>query len=438
MLVRSKGADRFKDFRGMTLEDAIAALEALGYTVDRTLGIIEAESDPEGETAAVPAGSVITVKRNGAWSEDRDHRGAVTITVSKGMSAKATRALLFQDCVNNTVEEATAKLVSAGYTVDTATDKQAIEDIAADHVVCVGLVQMVKGDDGVEVEQIVTGDDAPLDLKRIRLVVSSGPDSSGGLDSDLPLVPDADEEKSTEPDYDSWNLLTGTAQSARFTNYSVGSNDGHSHYGHTECWGNSLDETSGDLAIGYKGQGSFLVDFRQVDTDPTGYPNALGTITNRGSNAYGTVTAAYPEGSFFMEQGLSSFYPTRCPSCYSNWAYFDKNSRWVYGTKAVGAGSTDPAAAGNIDWQEHYHRQYYGGHYCYDWANGNPKYNSIGSYTYNTGAHLEMVQDLSGDGFDAYYIKIKRQALSYIDKVTVKYKHEIGRASCRERVCLSV
>ena len=84
-------------YRGMALEDAIAALEALGYTVDRTLGIIEAESDPEGETAAVPAGSVITVKRNGAWSEDRDHRGAVTITVSKGMSAKATRALLFQE-----------------------------------------------------------------------------------------------------------------------------------------------------------------------------------------------------------------------------------------------------------------------------------------------------------------------------------------------------
>ena len=32
-----------------------------------------------------------------------------------------------------------------------------------------------------------------------------------------------------------------------------------------------------------------------------------------------------------------------------------------------------------------------------------------------------MVQDISGEGFDAYYVKIKQQALSYLDKVTVKF-----------------
>mgnify|MGYP007025244274 CR=1 FL=1 len=32
-----------------------------------------------------------------------------------------------------------------------------------------------------------------------------------------------------------------------------------------------------------------------------------------------------------------------------------------------------------------------------------------------------MVQDISGEGFDAYYVKIKQQALSYLAKGTVKF-----------------
>lgn len=188
-----------------------------------------------------------------------------------------------------------------------------------------------------------------------------------------------------------------------------------------------MDETSGDLAIGYKSQGSFLVDFRQVDTTPQ---TNLGNITYHPNwhsgydpnPARAGVSSVAPETTFFMEQGNSNFYPTRCQGCYSNWSYYDKNSRWVYGSGFVDDG-TYRDVAGNIDDQYHYHSgsNYYGNHFCYDWANGNPRFNTVGSYTYNTGAHLEMVQDISGEGFDAYYVKIKQQALSYLDKVTVKF-----------------
>ena len=110
-----------------------------------------------------------------------------------------------------------------------------------------------------------------------------------------------------------------------------------------------------------------------------------------------------------MEQGSSNFYNVRCPYYYhfGRYAYYDKNSRWVYGT-----GFYDDATyrdrAGSIIDQRHVHNTYY--HrtdYCYEWANGSPRFNSVGSYTYNTGAHLEMVQKVIGEGFDAYYVKIK-------------------------------
>ena len=300
-------------------------------------------------------------------------------------------------------------------------------------------------------EDVLTGDDTPTDIRRARLVVSSGPDTSGSASGAQPgkltVTPSWSakdpassgyDEKLADGTYPSWYLmpqklgadyLTGDAQATRFTNYSAGSNDAHGQAGHSACWGSSLDETSGNLAIGYKSQGSFLVDFRQVDTTPN---ENLGNITykpaNRTStngspydnNARGGISAVAPEGTFFMEQGNSNFYNTRCPGCYSNWAYYDKNTRWIYGSGFVDGSLRDKA--GSIVDQVHNHSTYYHNYdYCYNWANGSPRYNSVGSYTYNTGAHLEMVQEITGDGFDAYYIKIKQQALSYLDKVTVEY-----------------
>ena len=373
----------------------------------------------------------------------------VKIYVSDGPTEQYQRAQLFDSCVNKEVDEVRALLTAAGYNVDEGVDMQPSESVTYNHVICVGLVRETEVN-GEKVEEIVTGDDVPLDIKRVRLTVSSGPETSG--DSSTPVsitrqklgpswsvldpasgVSDAKLINGTYPTWyptpkkiDNAKYLTGDAQTTRFTNYSTGSNDGH-HYGHSGCWGSSVDETSGDLAIGYKSQGSFLVDFRQVDTTPQ---TNLGNITYHPnwhsgydpSPARAGVSSVAPETTFFMEQGNSNFYPTRCQGCYSNWSYYDKNSRWVYGSGFVDDG-TYRDVAGNIDDQYHYHSgsNYYGNHFCYDWANGNPRFNTVGSYTYNTGAHLEMVQDISGEGFDAYYVKIKQQALSYLDKVTVKF-----------------
>ena len=108
---------------------------------------------------------------------------------------------------------------------------------------------------GEKVEEIVTGDDVPLDIKRVRLTVSSGPETSG--DSSTPVsitrqklgpswsvldpasgVSDAKLINGTYPTWyptprkiDNAKYLTGDAQTTRFTNYSTGSNDGHDELG---------------------------------------------------------------------------------------------------------------------------------------------------------------------------------------------------------------
>ena len=189
-------------------------------------------------------------------------------------------------------------------------------------------------------EEIITGDDAPLDITRVRLVVSSGPVDTGA-DGPTTVVkhattpswsvkdaatkkPSADgltatayDERLTTGAYAAMDLMKGSKQANRFSNWSNGSNDGHGHAGHSSCWGSTLDETSGDLAIGYKSQGSFLVDFRQVDTTPQ---ENLGNITYNPSgyigydnNARAGISSVAPEGTWFMEQGSSNFYNVRCP-----------------------------------------------------------------------------------------------------------------------------
>ena len=188
------------------------------------------------------------------------------------------------------------------------------------------------------------------------------------------LTATAYDERLTTGAYAAMDLMKGSKQANRFSNWSNGSNDGHGHAGHSSCWGSTLDETSGDLAIGYKSQGSFLVDFRQVDTTPQ---ENLGNITYNPSgyigydnNARAGISSVAPEGTWFMEQGSSNFYNVRCPYYYhfGRYAYYDKNSRWVYGT-----GFYDDATyrdrAGSIIDQRHVHNTYY--HrtdYCYEWA----------------------------------------------------------------------
>ncbi len=197
----------------------------------------------------------------------------------------------------------------------------------------------------------------------------------------------------------------GTRSDTRFTHWSDGSNDSH-HYGHSGCWGSTIDETSGSLAIGYKAQGSFLVDFRQVDTTPP----ALGAR----SSSTGTV---YPEFTSYMEQGFSNDWTYRCPGHYYNNWYHNGcgwHTSWgAYSTTRYAYGSLDDNTTGSI--------YYLGGGNNAIYSRGQARYNTVGSYTYNTGAHLQMVQNLSGDSFDAYYIKVKKQALQYLNKVTVNF-----------------
>ena len=121
------------------------------------------------------------------------------------------------------------------------------------------------------------------------------------------------------PDVTDGSLLKGDPEANRFTNYNSGSNDGH-HQGHSSCWGSSADEGSGDLAIGYKAQGSFLVDFRQVDTEP----NAAG-------RGLGNTTGNWPEGTSYMQQGNSGYFTNICTTC-NNWAYHDRTYHWMYGS----------------------------------------------------------------------------------------------------------
>ncbi len=375
------------------------------FTLDRDNDIVLERSNE------VAAGLVIRVERNGDYVDGLEG-GAIRIYVSDGPTDAYIRAQLFNACVNLTPDEARAKLEAAGYEVDDQVDRQAHASIDVDHVVCIGLVQVTEVN-GEKVEEVVTGDEVSTDIKRARLIVSSGPetagDGSGATSKKVQLTPSWSKKDPAAAGYDanladgtypSWYLmpskldgtkyLTGDAQSTRFTNYSTGSNDGH-HYGHSDCWGSSVDETSGDLAIGYKSQGSFLVDFRQVDTTPQ---TNLGNITYHPNwhsgydpnPARAAASSVAPETTFFMEQGNSNFYATRCPGCYSNWSYYDKNSRWVYGTGFYD-NATYRDKAGNIDDQYHYHSgsNYYGNHFCYDWAEGSPRFNSVGSYTYNTG-----------------------------------------------------
>ena len=196
-------------------------------------------------------------------------------------------------------------------------------------------------------------------------------------------------------------VIQGEKQNNRFTNWSNGSNDSH-HYGHSGCWGSSLDETSGSLAIGYKAQGSFLVDFRQVDTTP---------------GAIGQVTGVAPEATTYMEQGYSRDWTYRCPGHYYN-SWYHSGCGWhtawgAYSTTRYALASLNDNATGN--------NFYLGGGNNAIYSQGVPRYQMVGSYTYNTGAHLQMVQTITGDGFDAYYIKVKKQALSYLDKMTVNF-----------------
>ena len=53
-------------------------------------------------------------------------------------------------------------------------------------------------------------------------------------------------------------------------------------------------------------------------------------MLKRGLPLAQSASSVAPETTFFMEQGNSNFYPTRCQGCYSNWSYYDKNSRWVH------------------------------------------------------------------------------------------------------------
>ena len=61
---------------------------------------------------------------------------------------------------------------------------QPSESVTYNHVICVGLVRETEVN-GEKVEEIVTGDDVPMDIKRVRLTVSSGPETSG--DSSTPV-----------------------------------------------------------------------------------------------------------------------------------------------------------------------------------------------------------------------------------------------------------
>ena len=356
-----------------------AALEADGYTVvkhENATGDSDYAyeySDGEDGEAGVPEGEIIRIERTNP--EDGYESGAVKkiqITVSLGISPEQQRNQLFAGLQGKDPSAAWQELTDAGYEVEEAYRYEASETIAAGKVLCVDLVSEAGTDESGSATKAV-----------VALIVSTGNGTGGGTGGgddvvvDVPLY--------GEEDYDSWNILKGTAQTQRFTNYTSGSNDSH-HYGHNGCWGSSRDENEGTINIGYKGIGSFLTDFRQVDTTP---------------GAAGVVTTVQPEGTSYMEQGYSNLWNIACPGTggWPHWSTRNTSWRHIYG-------STTNDATGNL----------------YN-TSGNTHYESVGSVTYNTGANLKLTQSFNTGAFDAYYVKIRQQALKYINAVTVNYKN---------------
>ena len=192
-----------QDYRMMALDAAKLKLAAAGFGLeDEEVDIIHERNNE------IEAGLVIRVERKGEWDgpavpptsaepgEGEDAEGGdetvtepakfvpVKIYVSDGPTEQYQRAQLFASCENKEVEEVRALLTAAGYTVDEGVDMQASESVTYNHVICVGLVRETE-ENGEKIEEIVTGDDVPMDIKRVRLIVSSGPETSG--DSSTPV-----------------------------------------------------------------------------------------------------------------------------------------------------------------------------------------------------------------------------------------------------------
>ena len=55
------------------------------------------------------------------------------------------------------------------------------------------------------------------------------------------------------------------------------------------------------------------------------------------------------------------------------------------------------------------------------WEQNNRSMSYTGSKTYNSGMVLHMSQNVPNGYFDSYYIKIRRKAAAYVDKITVTY-----------------
>ncbi|MEE0706942.1 MAG: hypothetical protein UCH28_11265, partial [Adlercreutzia sp.] len=409
----------FTDCATKTLDEVLGLVRDAGYTVDYTPGTEGGEgvepTEPSGEGVVyeksddVREGSVISVERVGDFTSYGD--GAVKITVSSGKTEEGLLKEFFETLRGMDVDEATNELGVRGIKVDAnsryensdeVTDEEGntIAAVPAGKVLCVEF-KTTTSEDG----------ETTVDKTTVVFIISAGPSNASGGEGGIVTPPLVQETTSDEPDYATWKLLkVATPSQQRFTTDATGSNvegSNHGHHpGHSGCWGSSADEGSGDISIGYKGQGSFLVDFRQVTTTPS----ALNQVT----------ADIKPESTSYMEQGYSNIWYKQCPN--HSGCYWSKVFRHVYGTPSSWITSSNQYAnSASSIWAIGGYHGYWGSCYHYEYQNGNQHYDTVGGMTYNTGAHLQIVQNIKGNGFDAYYLKIKAQALPYLDKVTVNF-----------------
>lgn len=129
-------------------------------------------------------------------------------------------------------------------------------------------------------------------------------------------------------------------------------------------------------------------------------------------------------------------YPTDANHNYYNsywgWGGSERDNHLEIGYKALGSytldfrqkagtGSINGSTAADIETDCHYEQQW---NYYYN----NPAddlytnyYHTIDSRTYNSAAEVEFIQNLDHNAFDAYYVRVRAQALPYMRSITVVY-----------------